>query len=224
MYVLIGGGGKVGYYLAEELMRSNNEVVIIERDGARVRQIREELGECVVEGDCCEVSTLDAAGIGRADIAAAVTGDDEDNLVFCEIARSRGATRTIARVNNPKNELLFKRRGMETTVSATQAILAQIEPELPTTELIPLLQLHGGLEIVEIRLPESSPAAGRAIAQLWLPQESLILLVIGDEGMPRVPSGETRLEAGDIIVAVTRRDGVERLQQALTGTGAGLDT
>lgn len=224
MYVLVGGGGKVGYYLAEELMRSNHEVAIIERDAARVRQIREELGECVVEGDCCEVATLDAAGIGRADIAAAVTGDDEDNLVFCEIARFRGAARTIARVNNPKNELLFKRRGMETTVSATQAILAQIEPELPTTDLIPLLQLHGGLEIVEIRLPESSPAAGRAISQLWLPQESLILLVIGEEGMPRIPSGETHLEAGDVLVAVTRHDGVERLRQVLAGTGAGLET
>jgi len=224
MYILIGGGGKVGYYLAEELMRSNHEVVIIERDSARIRQIREELGEVAIEGDCCEVATLDAAGIARADIAAAVTGDDEDNLVFCEIARLRGASRMIARVNNPKNELLFKSRGMETTVSATHAILAQIEPQLPTTEMIPLLQLHGGLEIVEVRLPESSPAHGRTLAQLWLPQETLVLLVVGPDGMPRVPSGDTRVEAGDALVVVTRHEGVDRLKQVFAGTGAGLET
>jgi trk system potassium uptake protein TrkA len=224
MYVLIGGGGKVGYYLAEELMRANHEVVIIERDPVRVRAITEELGGSVIEGDCCEVSTLDAAGIARADIAAAVTGDDEDNLVFCEIARRRGAARTIARINNPKNELLFQRRGLETTVSATQAILAQIEPELPTTELIPLLQLHGGLEIVEIKLPGTSPADGRTISQLWLPQESIVLLVVGMDGTPRLPTGDTRLEAGDALVVVTRRDNVDRLQQVFSGTGAGLET
>ena len=170
MYILIGGGGKVGFYLAQELMRSNHEVVIVERDKARVKAIIEELGECVLEGDCCEVATLDQAGIARADVAAAVTGDDEDNLVFCEIARRRGAARVIARINSPKNEELFTRRGLEVTVSATQAILAQIEQELPTSELIPLLQLHGGLEIVEIKVPDDSPAANRPISQLWLPE------------------------------------------------------
>ena len=87
----------------------------------------------MLNGDSCEVTTLDAAGVSRADLVAAVTGDDEDNLVICEIARRRGVPRTIARINNPKNELLFKKRGIETTISATQAVLAQIEQELPTT-------------------------------------------------------------------------------------------
>ncbi len=224
MYILIGGGGKVGYYLAEELLQSKHEVVIVERNRNRVRAISDELGECVVEGDCCEVSTLDTAGIARADLAVAVTGDDEDNLVFSEIARRRGADRVIARINNPRNEQLFQRRGLETTVSATHAILAQIEQELPTADVIPLLQLHTGLEIVEVKLPETSPAAGRPVSQLWLPPESLILLVVNPEGMPRIPDDDTRLEAGDALVVVTRKESVERLKQSLVGEIHGLET
>ena len=129
MYVLIAGGGKVGFYLAQELLQSNHEVLILEQDANRVAAIIEELGENAMHGDGCEATTLDAAGVARADLVAAVTGDDEDNLVVCEIARQRGVPRTIARINNPTNELLFKRRGIETTISATQAVLAQIEGE-----------------------------------------------------------------------------------------------
>lgn len=224
MYILIGGGGKVGFYLAQELIQASHEVVIIERDHARARQIAEELGECVIEGDCCEVATLEQAGIGRADVAAAVTGDDEDNLVFCEIARYSGATRTIARINNPKNEELFTRRGMETTVSATQAILAQIEQELPTSELIPLLQLTGGLEVVELKLPENSPAVRRSISQVYLPEDALILLVVDPNGQPTIPHGETELMPGDAVVVVTRKENVELLRQALVGETHGMDT
>ncbi len=224
MYILIGGGGKVGYHLAEELLRANHEVVIVERHRDRVSTITEELGECVIEGDCCEVSTLDAAGIGRADLAIAVTGDDEDNLVFCEIARVRGASRVISRVNNPKNELLFQQRGMETTISATKAILAQMEQELPTSEVIPLLQLHSGLEMVEVKLSDTSPAADRTVSQLWLPAESLILLVVDAEGLPRIPDGDTPLSGGDALVVVTRKESVERLKEALVGETHGLET
>lgn len=224
MYILIGGGGKVGFYLAEELIRTNHEVVIVERNHARVRAIAEELGEVVIEGDCCEVATLDQAGIARADLAIAVTGDDEDNLVFSEIARRRGAGRVIARINNPKNEMLFHRRGLETTISATHAILAQIEQELPTSEVIPLLQLHSGLEILEVRLPETSPAAGRSVDQLWLPPESLILLIVDPSGLPRIPDTESPLNVGDALVVVTRKESVERLKQSLVGETQGLET
>ena len=169
MYVIIAGGGKVGFHLAQELLNANHEVLIIERDANRCRQITEEIGENVLNGDGCEATTLDRAGVARADLVAAVTGDDEDNLVVCDIARKRGTPRTIARINNPKNELLFKKRGVETTISATQAVLAQIEQELPTHEMIPLLQLASGLELIEIRLPDSSPAAGRSVREVLLP-------------------------------------------------------
>lgn len=224
MYVLIAGGGKVGFYLAQELLQSNHEVLILEQDGTRAAALVEELGENVLHGDGCEVTTLDAAGVSRADLVAAVTGDDEDNLVVCEIARQRGVPRTIARINNPKNELLFKRRGIETTISATQAVLAQIEQELPTGEMIPLLQMHSGLELVEIKLPETSPVSGRSIREVLLPPESLISLVVDPGGVPRIPSGDTRLNAGDALVVVTRRESAPLLRQALIGSTHGLDT
>lgn len=225
MYIIVAGGGKVGFHLAEELLEgNNNEVLVIERNPQRVEQINEELSESVMLGDSCETSTLDAAGVARAGLVAAVTGDDEDNLVICEIARRRGVPRTIARINNPKNELLFKKRGIETTISATQAILAQIEQELPSHEMIPLLQLHAGLELLEIKLPATSPVVGRSVREVLLPPESLIALLVDPGGSPRLPAGDTRLNAGDALVVVTHKDSIPMLREALIGSTHGLDT
>ncbi|MCC7365090.1 MAG: NAD-binding protein [Dehalococcoidia bacterium] len=224
MYVIVAGGGKVGFYLAQELLQANHEVLVIERDASRSAAVAEELGDNVMNGDSCEATTLDSAGIARADLVCAVTGDDEDNLVVCDIARQRGVPRTVARINNPRNELLFKKRGIETTISATTAVLAQIEQELPTTDMIPLLQLHSGLEIVEIKLPETSPIAGRSVREVLLPPESLISLVVDPGGVPRIPSGDTRLNPGDALVVVTRRECVNLLREAVIGSTHGLDT
>ena len=224
MYILVAGGGKVGYYLAEELLNANHEVLVIEREAARVAQVREELGDNIIQGDSCEATVLDAAGVARADLVAAVTGDDEDNLVICDIARRRGVPRTIARINNPLNELLFKKRGIETTISATQAVLAQIEQELPTHEMIPLLQLHSGLELIEIKLPDTSPVVGRSVREVLLPPESLISLIVDPGGVPRMPSGDTRLHAGDALVVVTHKESLPMLREALVGSTHGLDT
>lgn len=224
MYIIVAGGGKVGFYLAQELLQSNNEVLIVERDPARASQIADELGDNVLSGDSCEATTLDAAGVSRADLIAAVTGDDEDNLVICEIARRRGVARTIARINNPKNEQLFKKRGIETTISATQAVLAQIEQELPMHEMIPLMQLASGLEIMELKIPATSPVIGRSIREVLLPPESLISLIVDPAGMPRLPGGDTRLNPGDALVIVTRKETLPLLREVLIGSTHGLDT
>jgi trk system potassium uptake protein TrkA len=224
MYIIVAGGGKVGFHLAQELLESNNEVLIVERDPGRVGQIAEELGDNVLNGDGCEATTLDAAGVSRADLIAAVTGDDEDNLVICEIARRRGVPRTIARINNPKTEMLLKKRGIETTISATQAVLAQIEQELPTHEMIPLMQLHSGLEIMELKIPSTSPVVGRSIREVLLPPESLISLIVDPAGMPRLPGGDTRLNPGDALVIVTRKETLPLLREVLIGSTHGLDT
>ena len=224
MYILIAGGGKVGFHLAEELLSQHHEVLVIEREGGRAAQVREELAGNVMTGDSCEASTLDAAGVSRADLVAAVTGDDEDNLVICDLARFRGVPRTIARINNPKNELLFRKRGIETTISATHAVLAQIEQELPTQMMIPLLQLHSGLELIEIKLPETSPVAGKSVREVLLPAESLISLIVDPGGVPRMPSVDTRLSAGDALVVVSRRESLDILKEQLIGSTHGLDT
>jgi trk system potassium uptake protein len=225
MYIIIAGGGKVGYFLAQELIAGHHEVLIVEREPGRSAAIAEDLGDNVLAGDGCEVTTMDAAGVARADLVAAVTGDDEDNLVICEIARYRGVTRTIARINNPRNELLFKRRGIETTVSATQAILAQIEQELPMAEMIPLMQMHKtGLELVEVTLVENSPVIGSQVKDVPLPPESLISLVVNEGGLPQIPEPDTKLAPGDALVIVTRPENVMRLRETFIGASHGMDT
>lgn len=216
MYIIIIGGGKVGFYLAKELLEDGHEVLIIEKDAGRSAQIVEELGDIVMTGDGCEVATLDKAGLTRADMVLAVTGDDEDNLVSCQIAKKRFAVpRTVARINNPKNEPIFRKLGIDTTVSATGVILANLEQELPSHPVIPLLKLHHDLEIVEIKIPPDSAVVGRRVRDLLLPQQSLIALIVDPDGTPKIPSGETVLQPEDAVVAVTKLEALDRLREIL---------
>ncbi len=222
MYIIVVGGGKVGYYLAKELVEEGHEVLVIEKDATKVERIAEDLGDITLRGDGCEAATMEMAGFGRADMVIAVTGDDEDNLVVCQVAKAKfNVPRALARINNPKNEEIFKRLGIDTTVSATSAILAQIEQELPTHPLIPLLTLKGGgLEMVEVKVPENSAAVGKRIGEILLPQQSLIALIVDEDGVPRVPKNDTVVRAGDEIVAVTRTENEDALRSVLTSPAA----
>jgi trk system potassium uptake protein TrkA len=217
MYVIVIGGGKVGFALAKELIDANHEVLVIEQDAQKAAEIAEDLGDIVMEGDGCEATVLEKAGTSRADMFLAVTGDDEDNLVACQVAKQRfNVSRTVARINNPKNEEIFRRLDVDITVSATSAIMAHIEPELPTHHLIPLLKLKGsGLEIVEVRIPDDSRIVGQPIKTVMLPYQSMISLIVGEDGQPKVPSGDTIIHAGDQVVAVTMRESEESLREAL---------
>lgn len=220
MYIIVVGGGKVGYYLARELVGQQHEVLLIELDGDKCARIIEELGDIVMQGDGCEASTLERAGAGRCDMIIAITGDDEDNLVVCQVARHRfQVPRTVARVNNPKNEIIFTKLGIDTTVSATSVIMAHIEQELPAHPLIPLMTLKGGgLEIVEVKVPEDAFVVGKRIGDILLPHQSLISLIVDSEGHPRVPTGETVIHAGDEVVAVTMLESEVALREALTSS------
>lgn len=222
MYIIVVGGGKVGYYLAKELVEEGHEVLVIEKDATKVERIAEDLGDITLRGDGCEAATMEMAGFGRADMVIAVTGDDEDNLVVCQVAKAKfNVPRALARINNPKNEEIFKRLGIDTTVSATSAILAQIEQELPTHPLIPLLTLKGGgLEMVEVKVPENSAAVGKRIGEILLPQQSLIALIVDEDGVPRVPKSDTVVRAGDEVVAVTRTENEDALRSVLTSPAA----
>ncbi len=222
MYIIVVGGGKVGYYLAKELVEEGHEVLVIEKDATKVERIAEDLGDITLRGDGCEAATMEMAGFGRADMVIAVTGDDEDNLVVCQVAKAKfNVPRALARINNPKNEEIFKRLGIDTTVSATSAILAQIEQELPTHPLIPLLTLKGGgLEMVEVKVPENSAAVGKRIGEILLPQQSLIALIVDEDGVPRVPKNDTVVRAGDEVVAVTRTENQVAQRSVLTSPAA----
>jgi trk system potassium uptake protein TrkA len=223
MYMIVVGGGKVGYYLAKELVEEGHEVLVIEQDAAKCERISEELGDIALLGDGCEAATMEIAGFGRADMVLAVTGDDEDNLVSCQVAKHMfNVPRTIARINNPKNEAIFRKLGIDTTVSATAAVLAQIEQELPTHPLIPLLRLKGGgLEIVEVKVPPDSATVGKKVVDILLPQQALIVLTIDKEGVPRIPTGDTVIHADDDVVAVTRVEHEDALRAILTGADEG---
>ena len=213
MYVIVAGGGKIGFYLARELIAQGHEILVIEKNGARVEAIANDLGNVVLKGNADEASVLGEAGGNRADVVCAVTGDDEDNLVICQVAKRRfNVPRTIARINNPANESIFRLLGIDVTVSSTEIILSVIEQEIPSQALVPLLRLrHADLEVVDAKLPKDTPLDGVALRDLRLPAESLVAIVIRG-GEPIFPGGATTLRAGDEIIALTRSAHEEALR------------
>lgn len=218
MYIIVVGGGKIGFYLATALLNEGHEVLVLEKDATRCNFICEQLGSVVVRGDGCEARTLAEVGTERADMFIAVTDEDDDNLVACQVAKHKfKVPRTIARINNPKNEKLFKKLGIDVTVSSTNIILEHIEAEVPTHPLVHLLTLKGGgLEIVEVKIPQNSPAVGKRMKELTIPPDSVICLVIGKWGA-QVPTGETIIEAEARLVAVTKPEVEGVLRAVLTG-------
>jgi len=214
MYIIIGGGGDVGYYLTRSLLGRGHEVLLLEKNASRQQLLSEELGESVVRGDACEARTMEEAGAGRADVVISVTGEDEDNLVICQMAKKRfNVARTIARLNNPKHELLFQKLGIDVTVSPTKAILSLIESELPGTHFINLMTLkRAGLEIVEMALPSTSPVVGRMLSQIKLPRRCNLALIIRDKE-PIFPDGETVLQVNDDVYALVTREAEEELRK-----------
>ena len=218
MYIIVVGGGTVGYYLSKALLSEGHEVLVIEKDATKVQRIEDELGSMCIQGDGCEAATLEEAGTGRANLFVAVTDEDEDNLVASQIAKHKfNVPRTIARIGNPKNEALFKKLGIDVTVSTTNLILEQIEHELPTHPLIHVLEIRrSGLEIVEVKIPSVSTAVGKQIAGLSFPPGSVLLLIIKERGV-QVPGPETILEADDRVIAVTKPELEQDLRHILTG-------
>lgn len=218
MYIVIGGGGQVGYYLAKGLLQQGHEVLLLEKDGWRFKQLTEELGPAVFRGDACEARVLAEVGCDRADLVIAVTGEDEDNLVVCQVAKSRfHVNRTIARVNNPRNDELFSQLGIDVTVSPTRSIQHIIEAEIPHHNIVPLMTLtKAGLSLVELTIPPDSPAAGRELRAMNLPRSVNIALVVrGEENI--TPSGDTVLEPEDRIFALATEAGEAALRQIVLG-------
>jgi len=203
MYIIIAGAGKVGWNLGRELMRNNHEVTMIEANTARFAVVEEELEHNIQHGDASELWVLERAGIVRADMVVAVTGDDEDNMLISQVAKEKYLVEhTIARVNNPRNLEHFELLGIRPAVSATDLILRLIEHEVPHHGLVHLLDLRQEqLEIIEIEVAQDSPAAGKSIGDLVLPDGCLVVSVLRN-GTGFVPKAETTVEAGDEVLAV----------------------
>jgi len=219
MYVIIVGGGKVGYYLAKSLLEQGREVRLIEQDPRRYAILRDELAATVMFGDGSEVMTMLQAGMDRASAVIAVTGDDEDNLVICQVAKHRfNVPRTIARINNPRNKNIFGRLGIDVAVSSTEVILSQIAQVLPTESLVHLLTLRNvGISFVEIEVPTGSPALGRPLKELGIPDDCVFPLVVRGEKEAIIPYGETVLQPGDHVIAVTSEASETTLRRIVLG-------
>jgi len=203
MYAIIVGAGKVGRNLARELINKEHEVTLIESDRSRYLTLEEEFEHAVHYGDATELWVLERAGIQRADLVVAVTGDDEDNILVCQVAKEKYlCDRIIARVNNPRNHDHFRLLGIQPAVSATDLILRLIEHEVPRYGLVHLLALEEErLEIIELEVSPGAPTVGEKIADIALPDGSLIISVLRD-GSGFVPKPDTVIEAGDEVLLV----------------------
>jgi trk/ktr system potassium uptake protein len=220
VYIIVVGGGRVGYYLTKELLEAGHELVVLEKDQRRARQIADELGSIVLARDGSEGKHLAEAGANRAAIIAAVTGDDEDNLVICQMAKHHfEVPRTIARVSNPKNEPLFKHLGIDEIISPTRMALAAIEQDIPVHELLHLAQLEGGeLELLEAQIGADSPAVGRRPSDIHLPDGcSLFVLIRGDAAQQIRP--ETIFQPDDKVLAISRTECAVDLRREFIGNG-----
>lgn len=203
MYALIVGAGKVGWNLARELIDKGDEVTLVEEDRRRYETVEEELEHAIQYGDGTELWVLERAGIERADLVVAVTGDDEDNILICQMATEKyGVERVVARCNNPRNLQHFELLGIKPAVSATDLILRLIEHEVPKYGLVHLLDLkEERLEIIEMEVGHGSPADGARVADLGMPDGALVISILRDGG-GFVPVGESVVRGGDEVLVV----------------------
>jgi trk system potassium uptake protein TrkA len=204
VYVIICGAGKVGWNLARELLAKDQEVTLIESERRRYLTVEQELEHAVQYGDATELWILERAGIQRADLVIAVTGDDEDNILICQVAKEKYlCQRIVARVNNPRNLAHFKLLGIQPAVSATDLILRLIEHEVPQYGLVHLLALEEErLEIIELEVSAGAPAAGKRVGEVQLPEGSLIISVLPKGGGGFVPKADTVIETGDEVLLI----------------------
>ena len=217
MYALIAGGGKAGANIARSLMRMGHEVTLIEQRQSRFAQLEEEFEHQVQHGDATEIYVLERAGIARPpDLVLAVTGDDEDNLVICQIAREKyDVPKVIARVNDPRNQAHFDLLGISPTVCATSNIMALVEHEVPEHDIIHLLELRQeNLEIVEVQIGGDSPSVGKRVDALALPEGSRLISVMRD-GQAEIADGTTELQPGDQVLAILQPGKEDELRRVL---------
>ncbi len=218
-YILIAGGGKVGVNLARELYENGHEVAVIECDSSRAAILSNKLDCPIFIGDSSTHDVLEAADATRARVFVAATGSDQDNLIACQVAKKVfGVPQTIARASNPNNEEVMAMLGVNSTVSSTSIIQQVIERELPTFRIKTLLSLQGGeYRILEYSLDESSPASGQLVKDIALPPDSNLIAVLRGKTTV-VPRGDTRLAAGDLVVALVNMEREPHLRASLLGS------
>jgi trk system potassium uptake protein len=221
--VIIAGGGAVGTFIADELVPAGHEVHIIEQDGDHVSRMQSTgypAGATWHVADACEVDSLRAISLSDADVVAAVTGDDEDNLVISLLAKQEFAVpRVVARVNNPKNEWLFNENwGVDVAVSTPHLLTALVEEAVSVGTLVRLLSFEGGrASLIEVTLAGDSSAIDREIVSLDFPRDSTVVAVLRNDRVI-VPRGDTRLQAGDEVLVLVTAESIDEVREILTGS------
>ena len=218
MYFVIAGGGEVGFHLAKALLESSHEVMLLESDRRRAQVIEEQLGSIVLNAPADEGRYQLEAGCQRADAVIDVTGQDAVNLIVCQLAKWQcHVPRVIARVNDPKNEIVFKALGIDETISSTRVIMNVIEQELPSGGFMPLMPLTGShLELIEAEIAAGTPAAGRAIGSLGLPEGAAVGGIVR-KGSVVHADDDTKLQIGDRIVVLSPTKEEAGVRKALFG-------
>jgi trk system potassium uptake protein TrkA len=218
-FIIVVGGGQVGKNVMRTLLDLNHEVVLLEQRRDRYALLDEEFGHRVRYGDATELAVLEGAGIRRpADIVVAVTGDDEDNIVICQLAKELYAIeKVVARVNDPRNQQHFDLLGISPSVSATEMVIALVQHEMPQHELVHLVNLaRENLEIVEVEVGWNAPAAGKRVEALHLPATARLISVVR-EGKAEIAVGSTELHPADQVLAILEPGGEAELRRLLVG-------
>jgi len=217
MNIIIVGGGNVGYHLAERLSVSNY-IVLIEKSVETGKKLAESSNILVIQGDGCNPNVLKQAGVSKADVVAAVTGSDVDNLVVCQIAKEIfKVKRTVAKVNDPKNEKIFYQLGVDVAIGSTTIIAKVIEDEVSWDDIITLFTFKkGNLSIVRVDLPEDSPAINMPMDKIELPPDSAVLAVIRN-GDIVVPKSDYVLKEKDEVIAITKMENESILFRSFIG-------
>ncbi len=218
MYIVIVGAGKVGYFLAKRLLQGKHTVGLVDKNKELCEDIAKELETLVINGDGCDPEILEEAGAKRADVVAAVTGDDEDNLIICQLAKTLfNAKRTVGRVNNPDNEKVFAALEVDVPVDATMLISKIIEEEVSFADVVNLMSFkRGKLAIVRIDLAADAPVINKPLKEIKLPKDAVLVSILRQDEVI-VPKGDTVLMQGDDIIALTVVGGEAQLLQVLLG-------
>lgn len=218
MRIIVVGAGKVGYNLVKALYHNGHNIAIIEKRRELCERLAEEMPVLVIHGDGSELEHLTEAGCAEADVLVSVTGKDEENLIVCQLAkRNFGIAKTIARINNPKNEPIFQALGVDISVSATNILTNMIEKEVTLDRLKTLAVFERGhMTLVEMEIAADAPVVGKKVSQISLPKDSVLIGVLR-QGHVIFPRGNTILEAGDGVMAVAAAPVQRALRDALLG-------
>lgn len=214
MFIVIVGGGKVGYYLIKSLLPQDHQIVVIEPITEICHKIANELNIPVINGDGTDIAKLTQINLSKADIFIAVTGKDEDNLIACQLAKKNfGVRRTIARVNNPKNITVFERLGVDIAVSSTSIITDLIEQEVDTSGIKTILKLKKGkIVLLEIDVSIGHGVCGKSLKDIVLPKDCVFISIIREDEII-IPNGFTIIKSGDCIIAATSKEKQQELRE-----------